>query len=133
MAYKSTKLTQKEQAFINAYMEHGNGRQAAITAGYSAKTATSKASQLLTKVNIVEEIAKRREAAKKSSIATAQEVMEYFTRVMNGEEKDQFGLDAPLGERTKAAQELAKRTIDLENRLAGKPDGVVSIKLDWDS
>lgn len=137
MAHKSTKLTQKEQAFINAYMEHGNGTRASKEAGYTSyKTDGShavNANRLLKNSKIAEEIKRRQEAAKKSSIATAQEVMEYFTRVMNGEEKDQFGLDAPLGERTKAAQELAKRTIDLENRLAGKPDGVVSIKLDWDS
>ena len=57
--------------------------------------------------------------------------MEYFTRVMNGEEKDQFGLDAPLSERTRAAQELAKRTIDLDNRMQGKADNVIQIKLDW--
>ena len=68
---------------------------------------------------------------KSSSIASAQEVMEYFTRVMKGEEKDQFGLDAPLSERTRAAQELAKRTVDIENRIQGRADNVIEIKLDW--
>ena len=43
--------------------------------------------------------------------------MEYLTKVMRGELKDQFGLEASLSERTKAAQELAKRTIDIENKL----------------
>ena len=32
---------------------------------------------------------------------------------MRGEVKDQFGLDAPLAERTKAAVELAKRKVDV--------------------
>lgn len=71
------------------------------------------------------------EEARKETQATASEVMEYFTKVMRGEEKDQFGLDAPLSERTKAAQELAKRTIDIENRASGKADERIEIKLDW--
>lgn len=69
--------------------------------------------------------------ARTESVAAATEVMEYFTRVMRGEEKDQFGLDAPLSERTRAAQELAKRTVDLENRMAGVSDQKIEIKLDW--
>ena len=38
--------------------------------------------------------------------------MEYLTRVMRGEEKDQFDLEISIAERTKAAQELAKRIVD---------------------
>ena len=67
----------------------------------------------------------------KASIATAQEVMEYFTKVMHGEIKDQFGLDAPLSERTRAAQELAKRTVDIDNRNKGQADAKVEISLNW--
>lgn len=69
--------------------------------------------------------------ARTQSVAAATEVMQYFTRVMRGEEKDQFGLDAPLSERTKAAQELAKRTVDIENRMNGVTDQKVEIKLNW--
>ena len=35
---------------------------------------------------------------------------------MRGEVKDQFGLDAPLAERTKAAVELAKRKVDVAQK-----------------
>ena len=51
-----------------------------------------------------------------SRIASAAEVMQYFTAVMRGEVKDQFGLDAPLAERTKAAVELAKRKVDVSQK-----------------
>lgn len=71
------------------------------------------------------------EELKPETVATAQEVMSYFTAVMRGEITDQFGLEAPLAERTRAAQELAKRTVDIENRRKGEADQVVSIKLDW--
>lgn len=128
---KDKPLTPKEKLFVDKFMETNNATQAAIYAGYSEKTAPSIGSQKLNKLNVNFEIKKRQEEMKKSSIATAQEVMEYFTKVMNGEIKDQFGLEAPLSERTKAATELARRTVDLENRAAGKADAHLTIKLDW--
>lgn len=71
------------------------------------------------------------EELKNESVATASEVMEFFTSVMRGEVKDQFGLEATLSDRTKAAQELARRTIDIENRKNGEPDQTIAVKLDW--
>ena len=125
----------KELKFIDEYMEHGNITQAYINAGYNAankNTAGVQGWQLLRKPKIKEEIDRRLKAMESESIATATEVMEYFSKVMRGEIKDQFGLDAPLSERTKAAQELAKRTVDIQNRLDGKADAEVVIKLDWE-
>ena len=45
----------------------------------------------------------------KNTIATADEVLQYLSRVMNGEEKDAFGLDVSVADRTKAAELLGKR------------------------
>ena len=42
-------------------------------------------------------------------IASQDEVLEYLTKVMRGELKDQFGLDASLQDRTKCAELLGKR------------------------
>ena len=126
-----SKLTAKQKIFCQKYVELNNGKQAAIAAGYSEKTANEIACENLIKPHIAAEIQRLQAEVKTNNIASAQEVMEYFTRVMNGEEKDQFGLDAPLSERTKAATELARRTVDLENRLQGKADATVEIKLDW--
>lgn len=64
-----------------------------------------------------------------ANTASAQEVLYFFTQVMRGEVKDQFGLDAPLSERLKAATELAKRTVDLENKAGSDTD--IHITLDW--
>lgn len=128
---KKKVLTDKQEAFCYAYVELNNGTQAAIKAGYSKKTAREQASRLLSKVNIQSKIAELRKPEQERSIATAQEVMEYFTKVMNGEILDQFGLEAPLAERTKAAQELAKRTVDIDNRNKGNADAKIEIKLDW--
>lgn len=43
-----------------------------------------------------------------TEIASASEIMMYLTRVMRGQEKDVFGLDASIDERTKAAEKLMK-------------------------
>lgn len=108
-------------------MKTGNGREAVKRAGIEGKSANT----ILKRPNVQAEIQRLMEEVKKESVAAANEVMEYFTAVMRGEIKDQFGLDAPLAERTKAAQELAKRTIDIENRKAGVADQVTSVTLDW--
>lgn len=89
------------------------------------------ACRMLKAPHIKAEIERIMNEIRKDTIMTATEVMEYFTAVARGEVKDQFGLDAPLSERTKAAQEIAKRTVDIENRKAGVADSVVQIKLDW--
>lgn len=127
-------LSPTEDKFINLYLELGNARQAVIQAGFKTKSPDMYANRLLKKDKIVQEIRFRRDQAYKESQATAAEVMDYFAKVMRGEIKDQFGLEAPLSERTKAAQELAKRTVDIDNRMAGKKDmstPEIQIKLDW--
>lgn len=136
MSYTSSKdeasgLTTKQVAFCKYYVELNNGLQAATKAGYSGKTAAAQASRLLTQVNIQREIGRLRGEIEKKSIATAQDVMEFFTRCMNGEEKDQFGLDISASDKIKAAVELAKRTVDIDNRAKGHADQKVEINLNW--
>ena len=103
------KLTKKERIFADEYVKTTNGTQSAITAGYSEKTARSKASQLLTKVNVRQYIDAVMNERSKNTIATADEVLEYLTRVVRGEEKDAFGLDVSVADKTKAAELLGKR------------------------
>lgn len=119
------KLTPKEAKFIDKYLETGNGQRSVIEAGYKTKAPHNYANELLRKQHIKVEIAHRLDSLKKESIATADEVMQYLTSVMRGEVTDQFGLEAPLSERTKAAQELAKRTIDIVNKVKDKDDQLV--------
>ena len=128
------KLSIKEDKFINLYLETGNGSESVVKSGYTTKHARVYAQTLLTKPYIAEEIKFRRDQAYAESQATAAEVMDFFARVMRGEVKDQFGLETPVSERLKAADALAKRTVDIDNRLAGKKDmstPEVVIKLDW--
>ena len=56
-------------------------------------------------------------------IADIKEVMEFYTAVMRGVEKDQFGLDAALKERLDAGKELMKRL----EKVAGDNDMDINI------
>ncbi len=131
---EDTPLTVLEQKFVTNYIKCCNAIQALKDTGLELKNYEAyhmKADNMLRQPNIKAEVARVMDELKKETVATADEVMTYLTSVMRGEVKDQFGLDAPLSERTKAAQELAKRTIDIENRKAGNADQTIAIKLDW--
>lgn len=109
-------LTMKQRAFCDFYLETGNASEAARRAGYSPKTADVIGKQNLGKLPIKSYIAERLKPRQDQHIATADEVLQYLTRVMIGAEKDQFGLDASLQDRTKAAQELLKRYAVADDR-----------------
>lgn len=53
------KLTAKQQRFCDEYLIDLNATQAAIRAGYSAKTADQQGSRMLTNVKVQQEIAER--------------------------------------------------------------------------
>lgn len=126
-------LTPKQQTFVDAFME-SNDPYIAIEAvnRFEGEQKKKAVWNYMHNKNVANAIKQRQEQRKKDSIATSQQVMEFYTKAMNGEIKDQFGLDATLADRIKAANELAKRTVDLDNRLNGKPDAQIEIKLTWE-
>lgn len=103
------KITKKERIFADEYVKTTNGTQSAITAGYSEKTASVTASKMLRKPKVRQYIDAIMDERSKDTIATADEVLEYLTRVVRGEEKDAFGLDVSVADKTKAAELLGKR------------------------
>ena len=102
-------LTPKQRAFCDYYIETGNASEAARRAGYSEKTATAIGYENLTKPQISEYIASRMAEIESTRIATAEEVMQFYTGVMRGEIRDQFGLDTSISDRINAAKEIMKR------------------------
>ena len=102
-------LTPKQQAFADYYIECGNATEAAKRAGYSEETARQIGAENLSKPSISEYIAERMEQQNRKRVADANEVIEFYTAVMRGEVKDQFGLDASLSDRLKAGDSLMKR------------------------
>ncbi len=101
------KLTERQKRFIDYYLETANATESARKAGYSKKTAKNIGNENLTKLNIF--IKYKLEEKENERIASQNEVLQYLTKVMRGEEKDQFGLDASLQDRTRCAELLGKR------------------------
>ena len=117
-------LSVKEAKFIDMFIVTGDIKRA-------MKEANISWSNVKSKEYIANEITYRLELLKKKTIADADEIMQYFTSVMRGEVKDQFGLDAPLSERTNAARELARRIVD----TSAEGENVVpeiKVTLNWD-
>lgn len=104
-----SKITDKQKAFCDYYLELGNATEAYIKAGYNEKGARANASRLIANDSIKLYLEERRKQIESDRIANADEVLQYLTKVMRGEEKDQFDLDASLQDRTKAAELLGKR------------------------
>ena len=94
-------LNERQQAFIDNYLQTGNATQSAIAAGYSPKTAQVQGSQLLRHRLIVKHLEARNKAMNLESIANAQELQERLTSIIrSADEKTQ--------DRTRAIELLAK-------------------------
>ena len=122
-------LNERQKAFADYYIQTGNATEAAIKAGYSEKTARSIGAENLTKPDISAYIKERLDEQNEKRVADANEVIEFYTAVMRGEVKDQFGLDASLSDRLKAGDALMKRYAVTDNGSKGileKLDDVLS-------
>lgn len=102
-------LTPKQKAFADYYIECGNASEAARRAGYSPKTAEKIGSENLQKPEISAYIQERMTQQDATRVASADEVLRFYSSVMRGQEKDAFGLDPSLADRLKAADSLMKR------------------------
>lgn len=102
-------LTPMQQAFADYYIECGNASEAARKAGYSQKGINGQAARLLANVSISAYIQERMDKQNAERVASADEVVRFYTSVMRGEVKDSFGLDASLADRIRAADSLMKR------------------------
>ena len=108
-------LTPKQKAFADCYIECGNATEAARKAGYKEESCRTIGCQNLTKRNISAYITERMQAQNEARVASADEVLQFFSSVMRGEVKDQFGLDASLSDRLNAGKELMKRYAAADN------------------
>lgn len=82
---KKRKLTIKQQAFADYYIELGNAYQAAIKAGYSENYAKGNVVKLLENVSVKAYIENRMEEIKTERVADQQEILEFLTSIIRGE------------------------------------------------
>lgn len=66
------KLTGRQLKFVNEYMKGISAREAAVRAGYSAKTASEQGYQLLQKTSVKTELDRRRKIMEEKTGYTVQ-------------------------------------------------------------
>lgn len=112
---KKVNLTKLQRLWADYWIKTGNGTEAARLAGYKgndnvlAVTAANNLKNEKIKKYIVETYEQTEKAADDKRVADSMEVLEFLTKTMRGEVKDQFGLDPMLSDRIKAAELLGKR------------------------
>lgn len=102
-------LTPKQKAFADEFLKCGNATEAAKRAGYSEQSARQMGTENLSKPSISSYIQDRQKQIDDERIADIAEIQRFYSSVLRGEVKDQFGLDASLETRIAAGRELMKR------------------------
>ena len=125
------KLSVREQKFVSLYLEYGDAKRAVVEAKFNTTSPASYARKLLAKPKIQAEVREQMELFKNECVASSQEIMAFYTSVMRGEVKDQFGLEATLADRIKANDALAKRQIDAQAIANKAAENEFTIKLMW--
>lgn len=119
------KMTMKQQAFADNYIELGNATQAYLKAYPSVKketTASTNGSRMLGNAKVSAYIEKRMELLKSERVADQQEILELLTSIARGQTQaatliglgggeEEITNDMPptMAERIKAAELLGKR------------------------
>ncbi|MED4456172.1 terminase small subunit [Metabacillus fastidiosus] len=115
------RITEKQRKFAEYYLETGNAEESARRAGYSENTARGHAHKLLQNVAILQYIDKNVAKKDRERFAGQEEVLEYLTSIMRGEQKEEVlrgigqgaqvidKLEVSAKDRIKAAEMLGKR------------------------
>ena len=110
------KLTEKQKRFADYYIETGNITEAATRAGYSKKTARVIGQENLLKPAIKGYIDEKLEAMQDERTASAKEVLEFLTKSMRGEIKEEVVVVEGTGDGTSEAR-MVKKQIGLRDRI----------------
>lgn len=124
-------LSPKQQRFVEEYLIDLNGTQAAIRAGYSARTARVKASQQLAKVNIQDAIAVRQVALAAANDVTPARVIEELAHV-GFADMTHYMRWGPDGVRLRASEDLTPaqcRVVAEVSETTTKDGGTIRLKL----
>lgn len=111
------KLNPKQQRFVEQYLVDLNATQAAIRAGYSAKTANVQAARLLVHANISAAIADGRAKLSESTGRTVAAVMADIGRVRD--DAMQEVTDPETGNRAMLSHKDALKALELEGKHLG--------------
>ena len=110
------KLTPKQKAFADYYIELGNATEAAQKAGYKGNNLNRIASENLSKLDIKQYIEEKMEEISSNRIAKAEEVLEYLTRVIRDEETEQVIITKNTGDFITEV-EIVDKKLDAKDKI----------------
>lgn len=104
-------LTDNQKLFCEEYLIDRNATRAYSSVYTKCKPSATRsmASKLMTNSNINAYIEERMNSKIKKLVADQDEILETFTKILRGEEKDQMGFETSIKDRISAGKELAKR------------------------
>ena len=130
-------LTEKRKRFIEEYLIDANAAAAAVRAGFKAKNpkvAAQVGTELMQIPAIREAIDERLAQMQSERIASAQEVMEYLTSILRGEEIEEVtvieGKGAGFSEARNYEKSVAPKDKIKAAELLGKRYGLFTDKVD---
>lgn len=110
-------MTERQKRFAEYYLETGNARQSALRAGYSPGYAEHVKRQKSVREYIEFRIGKM----DRKRVASADEVLEFLTDVMRGNENDEKGVSL----RMKAAEMISRRMGYMQDDMLGREAAVI--------
>ena len=125
-----SKLTLKQQRFADEYIISGNATEAAIKAGYSKKTSYSIGQENLNKPDIKAYLDKKIKELQDEKIATQEEVLQYLTSIMRGEQIESTLRGVGEGVQTISDIEVSAKDRIKAAELLGKRYGMWTEKLE---
>lgn len=129
-------MTNKQKRFADEYLIDCNATRAAISAGYSEKTARSIGQENLTKPDIKAYIDEQLEKLHSETIASAEEIMRYLTSVLRGQSTSSVVVVEGIGDGCSNARTMTKAPDEKERlkaaELLGKRYGMFTDKVNVD-
>jgi phage terminase small subunit len=119
--------------FIEAYISNGgNATQAAVAAGYSARTAGQQGYDLLKRPDVSDAIAHRRAELQAECKLDTETVMRSLTQVLLFDPRNLFHADGTLKAVHELDDDTAMALAGVDKRIVAGPDGRLTItKLKW--
>lgn len=125
-------MTPKQEAFINEYLIDKNATQAAIRAGYSARSAMQIGEQNLRKHEIAKEIESRMAIAAEKAGLSAELVFASLARELRFDPADLYNKDGSLKSIHDIPEDARKCLVGVESVQIGGEDSPATVhKLKW--
>ena len=133
------KMTERQRRFCEEYLIDGNASQAAVRAGYSKRNSTVVSTTLMKNPRVQAHLKELLDELHSAKVANAQEVLEYLTSIMRGEQREQTlqligdgmqditAIDVAAKDRLKAAELLGKRYGIFKENVGVTMDAVVIV------